>query len=157
RGFCLPGPPEHVSLAPEIASGCHLLGGNMLTAALGIHDGLMARSRLPSLSRAAGGIRAVEIATLLAAGIAAASLVSFAKLHLRIPGHAVLLAVFPTALGLALVPRRLSGCVIGGSALATAGVFRAAGVGDMGGGAMTSLCLIGPLLDAALFRAHSGW
>src|SRR5689334_9746710 len=119
-------------------------GANMLTAVLSIHDGLFARSRLPSLSRAEGGIRALELATLLAAGITAASLVCFVKLQLRIPGHAVLLGVFPTALGLALVPRKLSGCVIGGSALATAGVFRAAGVGEMGGGAMTSLCLIGP-------------
>ena len=71
--------------------------------------------------------------------------------------HAILRAVFPMALGLSLAPRRLGGVVMGASAAATAMLLHAAGGAGLGIGALTSLCLIGPMLDAALWRAKSGW
>src|SRR5262249_31817818 len=61
------------------------------------------------------------------------------------------------ALGVGLVPRRFAGTIMGGSALATAllaGVARGSGAGA---GALTSLCLTGPLLDLALWGAQRGW
>jgi hypothetical protein len=61
------------------------------------------------------------------------------------------------ALGLSLAPRRLGGVVMGASALVAAMWLKAAGVSGLGIGALTSLCLIGPMLDAALWRAKSGW
>jgi hypothetical protein len=61
------------------------------------------------------------------------------------------------ALGLALVPRRGAGTVMGGSALATALLLGAARGGGAGAGALTSLSLTGPLLDLALWGAERGW
>jgi hypothetical protein len=66
-------------------------------------------------------------------------------------------AVLPMALGLSLAPRRMGGAFMGGSACATVVLLKAAGGSSPGIGALTSLCLIGPLLDAALWRARSGW
>lgn len=61
------------------------------------------------------------------------------------------------ALGLSLAPRRLGGVVMGASAWATAMLLKAGGGSGLGIGAQTSLCLIGPMLDAALWRAKAGW
>jgi hypothetical protein len=46
---------------------------------------------------------------------------------------------------------------MGASAWTTAMLLKGAGGGGLGVGAMTSLCLIGPMLDAALWRAKAGW
>jgi hypothetical protein len=129
----------------------------MATGALGVHDGLRSSGRVPTLARA-DVVSWVELLTLvlMGAGTAALSL-SLPDFHLRIPGNAILRAVFPMALGLALVPRRLGGCVMGGSALVTGLVLQSTGIGRTGVGAVTSLCLTGPLLDLALWGARSGW
>ena len=77
----------------------------------------------------------------------------------RIPGHAILRVVFPIALGLAIVPRRGAGTVMGGSALVTAMLLRVGGIqGEgLGLGALTSLLATGPILDVALRRTNGGW
>jgi hypothetical protein len=122
-----------------------------------MHEGLRAAGRVPALSGAAP-ISLVEFLTLLLIGAGAAALsIAMADFNLRIPGHAILRAVFPMALGLALVPRQLGGCVMGGSALVTGLLLQGTGVGRTGVGALTSLCLTGPLLDLALWGARSGW
>ena len=61
------------------------------------------------------------------------------------------------ALGLSLSPRRLGGLVMGASAWAMAMLLKATGGSGLGIGALTSLCLTGPMLDVALWRAKSGW
>jgi hypothetical protein len=129
----------------------------MATGALGLHDGLYSSGRVPTLART-DPVSWVELLTLvlMGAGTAALSL-SLPDFHLRIPGHAILSAVFPMALGLALVPRRLGGCVMGGSALVTGLLLQTTGLGRPGVGALTSLGLTGPLLDLALWGAPSGW
>jgi hypothetical protein len=128
----------------------------MPVSVLPVHNGLLGASRMPSLARPGRAISVVEVAVLVLLGVIAAASTSLLRLPLRIPGHAILVSVFPMALGLALVPRRLSGSVMGGSALATAFIFRATGSG-VGSGAMTSLAMTGPLLDLALLGATRPW
>ena len=130
----------------------------MSTGVLGIHDGLSQAARVPMLTRAGRALSMVELAALLLLGAGAAAL-SFAlpDFRLGIPGNAILRSVFPMALGLALVPRRLGGCVMGASALATSLVLHGSGVAGVGVAAMTSLSLTGPMLDLALWRARGGW
>jgi hypothetical protein len=121
-----------------------------------VHDGLVAAGRLPSLSRARR-ISAVELLLLLLCGATAAATVGFVKLGLRIPGHSIVLSVFPMAFGLSLAPRRLAGSVMSAGAFGTAALLSGAGAANYGSGAFTSLCLIGPMMDLALSGARSGW
>jgi hypothetical protein len=99
----------------------------------------------------------MEIGVLLAAGVVAGLTAAAPDFHLRIPGHAILRSIFPMALGMALVPRRLGGVVMACSALGTAFLLNGFGVAGLGAGAITSLSLTGPLLDAAVWRARAGW
>ena len=102
-------------------------------------------SRLQSVRMPA---RAEPVALLLA-GAAAGCLSCLVRLHLGIPGHAILRAMVPIALGLALVPRRGAGSLMGAGALTAA---LAAGGGGIG--ATTSLLLLGPAIDVALSRGR---
>ena len=129
----------------------------MRTAVLSVHPGLAGSSRLPILTREGEQVRAAELLFLLGAGIGAAAATAFLDLSLRIPGHAIIRAVFPMALGLAMAPRRMGGMVMGASALGSALVIKGGGLAGIGVGALTSLTLTGPLLDMALWRAKRGW
>jgi hypothetical protein len=129
----------------------------MFAGVLPVHDGLFASSRLPSLAHPGRRIAVVEAAVLILIGVGAALSGLLPDFHLRIPGHAILRSVIPMALGLALVPRRLGGSMMGASALATAFSLKASGFGGFGAGALTSLGLTGPLLDVALLWAGRGW
>lgn len=122
-----------------------------------VHGGLAINSRLPALAREHEGLRGAEIAFLLGTGAVAALASAFLDFGLRIPGHAIIRAVFPMAFGLAVVPRQFAGTMMGAGALVTAGMIRAGGWGGLGLGAMTSLLLTGPMLDLALWRARRGW
>lgn len=128
----------------------------MREAILSLHEELRATSRLPAL---AGGstVRPVELATLLFAGAAASLLTNLVRLRLGIPGSSIVFAVFPIALGFALVPRRWAGTVMAGGALATSLALSLAGARLDGVGAQTSLLLTGPLLDVALRWGAGGW
>ncbi|QDU39071.1 hypothetical protein Mal4_34060 [Maioricimonas rarisocia] len=92
-------------------------------------------------------------------GVAAAVASTMVDLHLRIPGHAILKAIFPMAIGFALVPRRGAGLSMSSLALVT--VFGLRAVAPAGGGlslgAITSLATVGPLLDWSLQRSRGGW
>ena len=88
-----------------------------------VHDGLLAAGRLPSLSRNVRRISAAEVFFLLLCGGAAATIVAFVKLGLRIPGNSIVLSVLPMALGLSLAPRRLGGMVMGAGAFGTAAML----------------------------------
>jgi ABC-type Co2+ transport system permease subunit len=128
----------------------------MLAGVLRVHEGLLTSGRVPSLARPGRAISAIEIGVLMLLGAAAAAATMLLNLQLRIPGHAILQSVFPMALGMALVPRRLAGSIMGVSALATALCFQVGGAGG-GPGAITSLALTGPLLDVALLGARQPW
>ncbi|HYW80700.1 MAG TPA: hypothetical protein VE890_14060, partial [Thermoguttaceae bacterium] len=129
----------------------------MRSAVLSIHPGLAGNSRLPGLAWEGQWSRATATAVLLGAGVCAALSTVFLDAGLRIPGHAILRAVFPMALGLSLAPRRMGGMVMGSAALGSVLLIKAGGAGGVGVGALTSLALTGPLLDVALWRARSGW
>lgn len=128
----------------------------MLRVAPTVHEGLLGGGRLPTLSRLGERLSATELVALVLAGCLAAVASAMLDLNLRVPGHAIIRAVFPMALGLALVPRHLAGTIMGTSALAAALGLSVAGVAGLGIGATASLCLTGPMLDIALARSRAG-
>lgn len=121
------------------------------------HDPLSdaGRLRLPS-RQVTSSISIAETGVLLLCGAAAAGAVLMFEFKLKLPGHAILRAVFPMALGLALVPRRGAGTVMGAGAVATVSAILFGGWGEKGLGSLTSLFLIGPFLDLAVRRTVSG-
>lgn len=129
----------------------------MQPAVFVVHEGLLSGSRLPVLAHARQQISLRELAALLLMGSAAALTASYLDFGLRIPGHAILRAVFPMALGMALAPRRLGGSVMGTGALITLAILRVTAGRRLGAGAAASLLATGPLLDLALAGARSGW
>ena len=129
----------------------------MKSITLSIHSGLSGSSRLRLLAREDEELSAADVLLLLGAGAAAAVATALFDYGLKIPGHAVIRAVFPMALGLALAPRRMGGMVMGAGALGSAMVISLGGMPAVGLGAMTSVVLIGPLLDLALWRIRQGW
>ena len=122
-----------------------------------VHDGVADAARVPPLARSRQHISALEMLVLLASGAAAACAVGMAKLGLGIPGHSIVLAAFPVALGLSLAPRHLAGSIMSTGALGTAWLLQRGAFGDFGSGSFVSLCLLGPLMDLALRGARRGW
>ena len=128
----------------------------MMRSAWPTYEAAGRQSRLSLLADTPGWTGTFELATLLAAGCGAAMATGFLDLGLRIPGHAIIRAVFPMAFGLAAAPRRGAGCVMGGSALASAACIHFGGFASIGVGAVTSLCVTGPLLDLAVCSLRPG-
>ena len=128
----------------------------MSSLPLTVHDQLFRSSRiaLPTASPAASLTR--DLTIYLLSGFLAAACVHFLDVSLKIPGHAILRSLIPVMIGLSLAPRHLGGCLIGMSALGSTALFRIAHVDPVGFGAMTSMTLIGPMLDMALWQARSG-
>lgn len=123
---------------------------------LDVHGGLAAAGRLPTLCRAGLRISAWELAFLATCGLGAAAATAYIDVLKRVPGHSILLAVFPMALGLAVVPRRGAGCAMGISAVLGLGSLQFGGLAHVGLGAVTSMSLTGPMLDLALHRVSRG-
>ena len=132
-------------------------GELMQSAVLSIHPGLAGSSRVPVLAEEGQWSHVTATVVLLGAGVGAALATVLVDFSLRIPGHAILRAVFPMALGLALAPRRRGGAVMGAAALCSAMVIKVGGWATPGIGALAALALTGPFLDAALWRARKGW
>jgi hypothetical protein len=124
---------------------------------LPVHPGLSDGSRLGIPATQHQRHQTAELMLLVGAGVCAALATAFLDTSLRIPGHAIVRAVFPMSLGLALAPRRMGGMLMGTSALGTVLVIKTGGFGAVGMGAMTSLAMTGPMLDLALWRARRGW
>ncbi len=120
------------------------------------HDGLQQATRIGWLRPASQALPALEWTALLLFGGLATCVMVYWDWGLRVPGHAIMRAVFPMACGLALVPRRGAGVVMGAGALGTLLGMQAAGLSSPGWGATTSLLLTGPLMDAALWRTRPG-
>lgn len=118
---------------------------------------LLQSSRLPSLTRHEASISAQELAALLAFGGLAAVAVSTLHISFRVPGHAILRAVFPMAAGLALVPRRSGGLVMTAGAILTTAFLHLGNFGEIQSAAFVSLLALGPMLDLALASAPLGW
>jgi hypothetical protein len=118
---------------------------------------LRGASRLPALLGAQTGVRGAELLALATTGAGAALLSTYADFNLGLPGHRIIFSIFPMAMGFALVPRRGAGTIMGASAWLTAGVLGLAGTQLPGLGGLTSLFLVGPLLDVALRWGRGGW
>jgi hypothetical protein len=129
----------------------------MKGVALPVIDVLGRSSRVPVLAHTPDFVRPVELSVLVAAGAGAACLTNLIDMGLGIPGHRIIFSIFPLALGLALVPRRGAGSIMGASALAATGALWLAGQHVAGIGALTSLVLGGPMLDLALRWSGYGW
>ena len=121
-----------------------------------VRDGLIGAARLPSLAQPRQKISAAELLLLLTCGAAAGAAVALVKLSLGIPGHSIVLAALPMALGMSLAPRRLAGSVMSAGALGALLLTQTAGA-RFGSGALASTLLLGPMMDVALRRARSGW
>ena len=122
----------------------------------GIHDGLATAVRFPSIARLRERISVSEIVILLLFGAASAAAVGFIKTGFRFPGNAILWAMLPMVMGLAIAPRRNAGFIMGAGALGGAGLFGLFGLAHYGTGAFVSLCLLGPVMDLALTKAKNG-
>jgi hypothetical protein len=118
---------------------------------------LLESTRLRTLVRGSERATWVELGILIGLGVCAALASTVLDIKLRIPGHAILRAIVPISLGLALVPRRGAGSVITASALVALAALRGWGITRGGSGALTSLALSGPLLDLAARRVRPGW
>lgn len=129
----------------------------MLTSVLTTHNGLRTAARLPAVARPEAHISSMEMATLLLAGVVAAAATGFMRAGLRIPGSSIVLSALPIGLGLALVPRRGAGSIMAVGAFLTAAGLSVGGFVAFGPGAMTSLCLTGPMMDVAVAGAGAGW
>jgi hypothetical protein len=88
------------------------------------YDGVRRQSRFSSITNTREQLLSLERTTLLLAGFLAAAVTAFADFSLKIPGHSIIRAIFPMAFGLAVAPRRGAGCVMGGSAVVSAMLFR---------------------------------
>lgn len=102
-------------------------------------------------------ISAAEIALLLGCGALAAAAVGMLHLRMGVPGHAILRAVLPMAMGLALVPRRSGGTIMAAGAGLTSAAMSAAQIGVFQPAAMLSVLALGPVLDLALLGKPQGW
>jgi hypothetical protein len=129
----------------------------MSASSLTVNPALVDSSRFPFLIHAGSRTALRDWGLLLGLGALAAVLATSLEFRLRLPGHAILRGVLPLTLGLALVPRRFSGSVMGASAVLTLLVLRQAAGIAVGSAAVTALVLTGPLLDLALWNARPGW
>ncbi len=123
----------------------------------GVREGLALAGRIPALARLRKRISAAEILLLILCGAAAAASSGFIRLGMRLPGHSIVLSMIPMALGLALAPRRFSGCIMSAGAFGTAASLSFLGLAHYGSGASISLCLMGPMMDLAVAKVRSGW
>jgi hypothetical protein len=121
------------------------------------NQALAGHSRVGTIEDLDRQISRAEIAALIVLGVTAALWSAFVKLGLRIPGSALLSTALPIGLGFSVVPRRLAGTAMSGTALVTVSAMSAFGIHVFGVGALTSLIAIGPCLDMAVSRARSGW
>jgi hypothetical protein len=122
-----------------------------------MREGLVGAARLPSLAHSRHRVSLAELLILLTCGAAAAAAVGLVKLSLGIPGHSIVLAALPMALGASLAPRRMAGAVMSAGAVLTAWTLTGTAGASYGSGSIVSLSLLGPTMDVALGWARVGW
>lgn len=128
----------------------------MISPPFSVNEALWRASRLSARADSRSVSVARDAVVLVLSGLAAAIAVHLLDFNLRIPGHAILRSALPVTLGMALAPRRLSGTMIAGSAWGATGLLRLLGAEGIGWGAFTSMLLIGPCLDVALWQTRGG-
>ena len=124
---------------------------------LEIRPALLDSSRVGSLSRPGVNVAAAELAVLCSLGAIAAWATIFVHLRLQVPGHAILRGTLPMALGLALVPRRGSGSIMGLSAWGTSAACAMSGLARVQPSGTIGIVALGFLLDMTLTNAGKGW
>jgi hypothetical protein len=129
----------------------------MLEMAFKPLDNVRASARLRAFGREGRVNLAAEIGVMAAAGVAAALAIGLVRMQIRMPGHAILRAVLPMAIGLSLVPRRSVGSVMSICAGVTVGLLHFGGFGRFQPAAVVGLIAIGPLLDLAMIGTGQGW
>jgi len=129
----------------------------MFNQLLLVNDDLAVAGRFRGLARSGQSVSTLELATLMSFGALAAISSAIIETPWKFPGQSILQSIIPMALGVALVPRRTSGSVMGIGSVVSVGCMRLFGFTGLGTGALTSLFLTGPMLDLALRRARGGW
>ena len=129
----------------------------MFSHALSPHEVLAQARRLPTGRHSQARPTALELLWLMGCGVLAATAVGILEFNLKIPGHAILRAVFPLVCGLAIVPRRGAGTTMSLAAGLTGMAMHLGHWGELSAGSFTSLIVTGPMLDFALRNASSGW
>ena len=132
------------------------LENHMINNLFGMHHGLANALRFPFLTRIRERITALDVALLFLFGVASAAAVGFIRTGFRFPGNAILWAMLPMVMGLAIAPRKNAGFIMGTGAVGGAATFTAFSLAHYGSGAFVSLCLLGPVMDFALKRAKAG-
>jgi hypothetical protein len=113
-------------------------------------------SRFPAV-RGATTISIAEIVLLVACGALSAAAVGLVHLRIGLPGHAILRATLPMALGLALVPRRSAGAIMATGAALGSAIMSASHIGFFPPAALFSILALGPVIDIALLGKPQGW
>lgn len=119
---------------------------------------LQEQSRLPNFVFDSKSSISFKLATLLLIGIITGICSSQIKLSLGIPGHSIIKIIIPLSFGIALVPLKSAGSIMG-----LAGVFTVFfsellfGKNGTGTGGYTSLVFAGFFLDLTLSYANNGW
>lgn len=129
----------------------------MINNLFGMHHGLADALRFPSVTRIREKITALDVALLFLFGVASAAAVGFIRTGFRFPGNAILWAMLPMVMGLAIAPRRNAGFIMGTGAVSGAAVLTAFNFAHYGSGAFVSLCLLGPAIDFVLKKAARGY
>jgi hypothetical protein len=129
----------------------------MMGMVLTTHAGLLDATRLHVAGRGQQ-VRVLDVAVLLAMGVVTASLASFVKLRLGIPGHAIILSVLPISVGLALVPRYGAGTLMSLTAAMAMMAYREMALPVGGGpGAVTSMLAAGLAANLVALIARGGF
>ena len=129
----------------------------MVNEWFGVREGLVGAARFPALARPHHRVSVIELVLLLSCGAVSATAIAFVKLGLGIPGHSIVIATVPMALGMSLAPRQFAGVTMSAGALGTSWGLSLLGLATFGSGAFTSLTILGPMMDLALRHARRGW
>jgi len=116
-----------------------------------VNHSLAKARRLPVLAAPMQGVTAWELVILVVAGVLS-GVMSFVIRGWGIPGSTVIQGILPMAAGLAIVPRRGAGLLMGTSALATGLVMGAVSKFNVNPSALARLWLLGACLDIGLSR-----
>lgn len=119
-----------------------------------VNHSLADARRVPVLAAPGQDVSAWELVVLVAAGVLSGAM-SFAIRGWGIPGSTVVQGILPMAAGLAIVPRRGSGLLMGTCATATGLAMGAASTFNVNPSALARLWLLGTCLDIGLARIKS--
>jgi len=118
---------------------------------------LLGARRWRGFTATAARASVAELIGLLALGGLAAGSLALVHVRVPLPGHALLLAALPVAVGLATVPRHTSGTIVSSGGGIGALLLTASGGGGLQSAAVVGLLVLGPALDLMLRGKVVGW